>query len=185
MSEQQTAGAHLGDVSKTVTVAAGVEDAFALLVERPDEWLPPGHSFLKDPEVIAIEPRVGGRYYERGADGTEIVHGVVVTFEPPHRLVMTWRMGADWRPTPDDEHASLTEFAFSADPDTPNTTRVVLTHSELDRHGTAAAAIRAALDGPSPGETLARYAEVVARHATGTRDEPGSTGGAKTRRRPT
>ncbi|WP_406430285.1 SRPBCC domain-containing protein [Streptomyces sp. NBC_00631] len=167
MSEQKSAGANCGDVSKTVMVAAGMEEAFAILVERPGEWLPPGHSFFKEPELIAIEPRVGGRYYERGADGTEVVHGTVVTFEPPHRLVMTWRMGADWRPTPDDEHASLTEFAFSADPDQSGASRVVLTHSQLHRHGPAAAAIHAALDGPSPGDTLARYAEVVARHAAG------------------
>ena len=112
-------------------------------------------------EVVAIEPRVGGRFYERTADGTEAVHGVVTAIEAPHRLAMTWRVGADWRPILDDEKASRIEFTLTAAG--PAHTTVVLTHTDFHRHGQAAAQIHAAVDGPSPGDTLAHYARTVAR----------------------
>ncbi|GAB3888085.1 SRPBCC family protein [Kibdelosporangium lantanae] len=152
----------LADVAKTVTVEAPAEEAFRILVEKPDEWMPPGHTFITGPEAIVIEPGVGGRFYERGADGREVVHGVILAWAPPERLVMTWRMGANWQPIDDDDKASRTEFTFVEAE--PGKTKVVLTHSEFERHGEAGAAIRAAVDGPSPGETLARYAETVDRN---------------------
>lgn len=150
------------DVAKSVTVAAPLDEAFRIFVERPIEWLPPGHTFIRDPQAITIEPRAGGRFYERGADGAEITRGTVVAWAPPRRLVLTWRVGANWRPVDDDERASRIRLEFTAAG--PGTTLVVLTHTELHRHGEAAATIRSAVDAPGPGDTLARYAETVLRH---------------------
>jgi uncharacterized protein YndB with AHSA1/START domain len=161
VEEQHQPSPALSDVSKTVTVDVPVHEAFTILIEDVGQWTPPGHTFLKNPEIIAIEPRVGGRFYERAADGTEAVHGVITEIEPPRRMVMTWRVGANWQPILDDEKASLIEFAFTEA--APGRTTVVLTHSQFHRHGEAAAQIHAAVDGPSPGDTLGRYAEAVAR----------------------
>jgi uncharacterized protein YndB with AHSA1/START domain len=152
--------AGVGDVAKSVTVEATVDQAFAIFVERPLEWWPEKHVFVENRQAITIEPRVGGRYYERGEDGTEIAWGVIREFDPPKRLVMTWRVGPYWQPITDDERASFIEVDFEAVG--PATTKVTLTHAQLHRHGDIAESIHAALDGPSPGETLEKYAEVVA-----------------------
>jgi hypothetical protein len=44
-----------------------------------------------------------------------------------------------------------------------HSTLVTIGHVDLHRHAAAAERIRAALDGPSPGETLGAYAAFVAR----------------------
>lgn len=150
------------DVRKTVLVDAPVERAFAIFAEYPTEWWPERHVFVKDRVSITIEPYVGGRYYERGADGTEVAWGTVVEWDPPRRIVLTWRMGAGWQPIFDDEQASFIEVDFA--PAGVAAASVTLTHSGLDRHGPIAGQIRAALDGPPPGETLRKYHEVVTRH---------------------
>jgi uncharacterized protein YndB with AHSA1/START domain len=154
--------AEVFDIRKSVTVGAPVDQAFAIFAERPLEWWPKTHVFVEDRRAITIEPRIGGRYFERGSDGTEVDWGTVVEWDPPNRLVLTWRVGADWQPVHDDEKASFIEVDFVALDRT--TTRVTLTHAQLHRHGEVAEFIHAALDGPSPGETLAKYAEVVAEH---------------------
>ncbi|MEY9876209.1 uncharacterized protein YndB with AHSA1/START domain/quinol monooxygenase YgiN [Streptacidiphilus sp. MAP12-33] len=150
------------DVRKTVTVDVPVERAFAIFAERPLEWFPEKHVFVKDRVSLTIEPRVGGRYYEVGADGTEIAWGTVLEWEPGKRIVLTWRVGPGWQPIYDDERASFIEVDF--EPAGPTSTLVALTHSNLHRHGEIARGIHAALDGPSPGETLARFHQVVARY---------------------
>ncbi|HEX8869013.1 MAG TPA: SRPBCC domain-containing protein, partial [Lentzea sp.] len=97
--------ASVPDVAKSVTVEATIEQAFAIFVGQPMEWWPPTHVFVEDRQSITIEPFVGGRYYETGADGEEIAWGTITEWDPPKRLVMTWRVGPNWRPIFDDEKA--------------------------------------------------------------------------------
>jgi len=149
------------DVRKTVTVDVPADRAFAIFAERPLEWFPERHVFVEDRVSLTIEPFEGGRYYEVGADGTEIAWGTVVEWNPSKRIVLTWRVGPNWQPIFDDEKASFIEVDF--EPLGPGRTSVALTHSGLHRHGEIAPQIHAALDGPSPGDTLARYEQVVAR----------------------
>jgi uncharacterized protein YndB with AHSA1/START domain len=154
MSEQ------LEDPRVSVTVPVAPAAAFRIYTEHPAEWLPPEHTFIRDPESITMEPRAGGRFYERGSDGAEVTRGTIVEWSPPGRIALTWRIGPGWRPVVDDEHASVIVVDFN--PAGLGATEVVLTYTHLERHGEMAAVLRSAI---GSGGTLDRYAEVVARHA--------------------
>jgi uncharacterized protein YndB with AHSA1/START domain len=151
-----------GDPRRSVIVPVSPAEAFRIYTEYPAEWLPPEHTFLPDPQAIIMEPRAGGRFYERGADGTEITRGTITDWAPPGRLAVTWRIGPGWRPIFDDEHASVIVAEFS--PAGAETTEVTLTWTHLERHGEMAGAITSAINNPGPGDTLHRYAETVTRH---------------------
>jgi uncharacterized protein YndB with AHSA1/START domain len=136
------------DVSKSVIVPVPPQEAFRLLTGQPGRWLPPAHTFISDPVLIAMEPMAGGRFFERGADGTEITRGTILTWEPPRRLVVTWRIGPGWRPVSDDEQAPRVEFEFRQ---AGAATEVVATYSDLYRAGELAAALHAAIESGNPG----------------------------------
>jgi uncharacterized protein YndB with AHSA1/START domain len=158
------AGESSVDPRKSVTVPVGADEAFRVYTERAGEWLPPEHLFIRGAVAVAMEPRVGGRFYERGADGAEVTRGTITEWAPPERLAVTWRVGPGWRPAPDDEHASVIVVEFRAAG--AGGTEVVVTYTHLDRHGEMAGQLRSAIENPQGGDTLARYADVAARHAT-------------------
>ena len=145
----------------SVTVPAPAAEAFRIFTERQLEWQPPGHLTVSDPESVIMEPRVGGRLYERGADGAEVTRGTVTEWDPPRRLAHTWRIGPGWRPAPDDANASVIVVEFN--PAGPASTEVVFTYTYLERHGEMASALRAAIASPGPGGAVERYAEAVNR----------------------
>jgi uncharacterized protein YndB with AHSA1/START domain len=151
------------DPRVSVTVPVSATDAFRIYTERQLEWQPPEHLTVKDPQSVTIEPWVGGRLYERGADGTEVVRGTIVEWAPPDRLAVTWRIGPGWRPAPDDEHASVIVVEFN--PAGTGSTEVVLTYTHLERHGEMAPALRAAIGNPDSGSAVERYAQAARRHA--------------------
>ena len=156
------AGAGAGDVSKSVTVPVRPAEAFRIYTERPGEWLPPEHTFIKNPRAVVMEPRAGGRFYERGADGAEVTRGTITEWDPPARLAVTWRIGPGWQPVFDDSRASIIVVAFR--PAGADSTEVTVTYTRLERHGQMADVIRQAIDNPG-ADTLSRYADVVRRHA--------------------
>jgi uncharacterized protein YndB with AHSA1/START domain len=146
----------------SVTVPAPPAEAFRIYTERQIEWQHREHLTVKDPESLTMEPRAGGRFYERGADGTEVVRGTITEWAPPGRLAVTWRIGPGWQPAPDDENASVIVVEFN--PADPDSTEVVFTYTHLERHGEMAPMLRAAIANPGPGSAVERYAEAVRRH---------------------
>lgn len=115
-----------------VTVGVPTEQAFRVFTDSFHTWWPAAYHIGRAEMAKAIlEPRVGGRWYERGVDGSECDWGRVRAWEPPHRLVVTWQINGDWQYDPDPEHASEIEVRFTAEG--PATTRVELEHRLLDR----------------------------------------------------
>jgi uncharacterized protein YndB with AHSA1/START domain len=139
MSDQQTTTPSTV-VRRSVTVEAPIERAFKVYTEQCGRWSPPDHHLgSADLADVVIEPRVGGRWYEKGVDGSECDWGQVLAFDPPNHVALTWQInapdgpGRGWRYDPDAERASRIDVRFVAEG--PTTTRVELEHSQLDRHG--------------------------------------------------
>ena len=60
-------------VRREITVDAAPEKAFRVFTERFDSWWPRSHSIAEaDMAEAIIEPREGGRWYERGVDGSDL-----------------------------------------------------------------------------------------------------------------
>jgi uncharacterized protein YndB with AHSA1/START domain len=147
-------------VRREITVEAPPERAFAVFTDRFDTWWPRGYQIggAELAEAI-IEPRAGGRWYERGVDGSECSWGEVLAWEPPHRLVLSWRIDGTWTRETDPERYSEIEVTFTALD--AGSTRVVLAHSHFERHG-AAAALRESIGGDGGWSgLLAAYAEAA------------------------
>jgi uncharacterized protein YndB with AHSA1/START domain len=121
MTEQAAATGSFAPVRCAVTVPLSPERAFALFTEGYYSWWPHGHHLGKaDLADVVLEPRTGGRYYERGVDGSECDWGRVLACDPPHRIVVSWQINANdetWLPDPDPAHASEFEVTFTGQPD--------------------------------------------------------------------
>ena len=116
----------------TLTVNVPLEQAFAFFTESINSWWPAQyHIGQADMAEAILEGRVGGRWYERGVDGSECDWGYVRVWEPPTRMVVTWQINGYWQYDPDPEHASEVEVRFS--PDGAEQTLVEVTHDRLDR----------------------------------------------------
>lgn len=147
-------------VRKTITVRASRERAFAVFTERFGTWWPAEHHIGEaDLADAVIEPRVGGRYYERGVDGSECDWGRVLAYDPPDRVVIAWHLQGDWKYDPDPAKASEVEVRFIAE--SPDRTRVELEHRHIERHDLAERVVQG-IDSPDGwSEILLRYAEAV------------------------
>jgi uncharacterized protein YndB with AHSA1/START domain len=153
-------------VHKTVTVRASQERAFTVFTEQFGTWWPPEHH-LGDADLAEaiIEPKVGGRFYERGVDGSECDWGRVLAYDPPGRVVLSWQLQGDWKVDPDPAKASEIEVRFIAEG--PNRTRVELEHRHIERHDLAERVVEG-IDAPDGWSgILLRYAEKVTEPTVG------------------
>lgn len=147
----------IAPVRKQVRVKAEPARAFAVFTDRMKAWWPPQQSIGRSPIAdIILEPKVGGLWGERGEDGVECRWGEVLAWEPPSRLVLAWRINAEWQYDP----ALLTEVEVRFTPDGSGTL-VELEH-RLDGYGPAAERMRGIFDGPTAwAGTLARFGEAA------------------------
>jgi uncharacterized protein YndB with AHSA1/START domain len=131
-------------VKKEILVEAPQAHAFAVFTERQSSWWPLGshHIGKAAAEAAVVEPRAGGRWFERGIDGSETDWGHVLVWEPPHRLVLAWEINADWQA--DASNPTEVEVRFIAVG--PHSTRVELEHRYLERFGEKVDNMRAGLD---------------------------------------
>jgi uncharacterized protein YndB with AHSA1/START domain len=92
---------------------------------------------------VVIEPKAGGRWFERAANGTEMDWGRVLAFEPSERLLLAWHLNGSWQFVADPAQAGEVEIRFIADG--ANRTRVELEHRGFERQGADGEALRAAV----------------------------------------
>ena len=117
----------------TVQIAAKPDRVFKAYVENINAWWPwQGKQFRYtwapegvEPSEIHFEPWLGGRYYERFADGSEFDIGKVTVYQPPEQFSFTWA-GRDW------PGETLIEIRFE---ESNGGTRLTLTHSGFEIFG--------------------------------------------------
>jgi uncharacterized protein YndB with AHSA1/START domain len=84
-------------ITRTVLVDCGVGEAFDAFTTRIAEWWPlRRHSvFGEDARSVVVEPREGGEVYEINGTGGRAHWATVTSWEPPHRLVLAWRVNPE------------------------------------------------------------------------------------------
>ncbi len=103
-------------IRKSIWVAKPCEVSFKVFCEEMSEWWTGG--FRGKESRPRLEPRVGGRFYERTPDGGEYDIGQVTAYQPPSLVAFTWR-------APSWEESTQVEIRFSAE---NGGTRVDLEH---------------------------------------------------------
>ena len=143
-------------VEKSVRVAASPETAFRVFTRDMSRWWPLQTHKIGAVEArdAVIEPFEGGRWFERGVDGSECEWGRVLEWQPPRRLVLSWQISPTWQFDP--ELLTRVEVTFTPDGDG---TRVDLVHRDLDAFGPAAEQMRGVFDSEGGwGGLIAAYA---------------------------
>jgi uncharacterized protein YndB with AHSA1/START domain len=146
---------------KRVRVALAIDQAFELFTAGMGEWWPlEVHSIAQDThegrvkaQSLIFEARPGGHIRELMSDGSEGVWGTVLEWEPPTRVVFSWK--------PNLEDAPFTEIEVrftSAGAETD----VELKHRGWERFGRAAAERRNSYDAGWP-RLLELYRSAAAR----------------------
>jgi uncharacterized protein YndB with AHSA1/START domain len=157
MTEQ----ALLPPITGIVTVPLPIAHAFEVFTGSIDTWWPHQyHIGQADIAEVVLEPHVGGRWFEKGVDGSECDWGRVLAWEPPQRVVFTWQINGMWQFDPDPAHASEIEALFRADG--PDQTIVEVEHRHFERL-VAGQGVHGAINGGGGWELLlAGYAKAAA-----------------------
>jgi hypothetical protein len=135
----------IAPVRKQLRVNASQARAFAVFTASMSKWWPATHSILKSPlKQCIIEPRIGGRWYTVGEDGSTCQTGYVINWDPPEMLVLAWQINADWQYDP--QLVTEVEVRFMAE--SAEVTRVELEHRLLERMGQKAPQARSSVDSP-------------------------------------
>src|SRR6059058_5773977 len=96
-----------------IVVEAPIERAFRAFTEDFDRIKPREHNMLGvDIAETVFEPRVGGRVFDRGVDGSEFQWARVLAFEPPDRIVFSWDLSPQWQIESDPAKTSEVEVRF-------------------------------------------------------------------------
>jgi uncharacterized protein YndB with AHSA1/START domain len=157
-----TTPASATSVTTSTEVNGPVERAFKVFTEDMESWWDPDHHILEAKlDRMVTEPKVGGRIYDIGVDGSECQWARVLAYEPPNRFVFSWDISLEWKIEGDPGRTSEVEVTFT--PTDRSTTIVTLTHRHLDWHGEGWEGMAGAVgsDGGWPSG-LHRFAERLA-----------------------
>jgi hypothetical protein len=152
------------EVFRTVSVPLTQARAFELFTTRMTEFWLKEHSIgASELAEVVVEPRNGGRWFERGVDGKECPWGRVAAWDPPRKVLLLWQIGVDWQFDPEFE----TEVEVTFSEDGLDRTRVDLRHRNLQRYGDKTDQMRAIFDDPAGWTgTLAGFVDLADAQAT-------------------
>jgi uncharacterized protein YndB with AHSA1/START domain len=157
---ERHAGGDPNSVRKVLSVKAPQDVAWRVFTERIGTWWPLARYKIGKVNAVdaVIEPRVGGRWYECGEDGSTCNWGSVLAWEPPSRLLLSWDVTADWQYDP----ALKTEIEIRFIVTSESATRVELEHRKLDRYGARRDEMREVFDKSGDwGQLLALFARLA------------------------
>ncbi len=104
-------------IRKSIWIERPPEVSFRVFCDEMAAWWPGG--FTGRDSKLFLEPKVGGRFYERATDGSEYEIGRVTAYQPPSIVAFSWR-------APSWDVITQVEVRFSAE---RGGTRVDLEHS--------------------------------------------------------
>jgi len=114
-------------------VACSPEHAFSVWTDAIGTWWPPDHTVSGRPQAVVLQSGIGGRIFERTADGVEHDWGEVTVWDPPSALGYRWHIGRD--------RAAATEVSIEFVPQ-GDSTRIDIEHRGWERFGADAAVWR-------------------------------------------
>lgn len=164
ISQPTTTEIDPNSVRKTLSVKAPPDIAWRVFTQQLGAWWPLDNYKIGKTKAVdaVIEPREGGRWYERGDDGSTCDWGRVLAWAPPERLVLSWDISADWQPDPN----LKTEIEIRFIPEGKEGTRVELEHRHLDRYGARRDEMRRIFDTEGDwGRLLQMFATVAEKQA--------------------
>jgi uncharacterized protein YndB with AHSA1/START domain len=148
-------------VRRSVTVNATPQRAFDVFTAGFSTWWPleSHHIGATMATEAVIEPRAGGRWFERDADGNECDWGFVTEFEPPHRLLLAWHLTCDYTFDPDPANATEVEVTFTP---VDGGTLVELEHRGFEKLGEPGVQLREGVGGDGGwGSLLEMFAKAL------------------------
>jgi uncharacterized protein YndB with AHSA1/START domain len=147
----------IAPVRHSVEVNGAPARVFELFTARMGSWWPMVQTPAPSRAVnVVIEPGADGRWYEVDADGVETQWGKVIAWDPPHRLVLGWQLGKDWRF--DRDLLMEVELAFTDAGE--GRTLISLEHRDFEKYGAIAEERRMQIDSGWP-ERLADFVAFV------------------------
>jgi uncharacterized protein YndB with AHSA1/START domain len=149
-------------VRTSIVVEAPQERAFEAFTAEIGSWWPADKHILSgELAEMVLEPRTGGRIYDRAVDGSECTWARVLAYEPPDRIVFSWDINLRWEIEIDPARTSEVEVRFV--PEGHARTRVELEHRALERHGDGWESMRDAVGSPNGwGDGLRAFGAYVA-----------------------
>jgi hypothetical protein len=108
-------------------VACPADHAFAVWTGQIGVWWPPDHTVSGAATQIVLERNVGGRIFERTAEGVEHEWGRVTVWQPPTTLAYLWHIGRDV--------SQATEVQIQFVPAAPDATRIEIEQRGGERLG--------------------------------------------------